>query len=112
MVGEKKVMMQRNLSPLEACLLNGQPLNMTEIMRPVAWDVLYIFAGSTSPVGLSAARLTGSFFRAQHTELKEKRVYVEKLHAQLNMHRLRLIERTRDHCLLSAGKWINSFNQV
>lgn len=45
------------------------------------WDyaaplVLYIFAGSTSHVGLSAARLTGSFFRTQHTELKEKRVCV------------------------------------
>lgn len=68
-------MMQRNLPPPEACLLDGQPLNMTEIMQP-GLDVLYIFAGSTSHVGLSAARLTGSFFRTQHTELKEKRVYV------------------------------------
>lgn len=51
--------------------LDGQLLNMTEIMQPSLY-VLYIFAGSTSHAGLSAARLPGSFCRAQHTELKEK----------------------------------------
>lgn len=45
---------------------------MAEIMQP-GLDVVYIFASPTSPVGLSAARLTTSFFRAQNTELKEKR---------------------------------------
>lgn len=54
------------------CLMDN-PWTRFEIMQP-SLDVLYIFAGSTSPVGLSAARLTGSFFRTQHTELKEKRV--------------------------------------
>lgn len=61
-----------NLYPPEACLFDGQPLNMAEIMQP-GLDVVYIFASPTSPVGLSAARLTRSFFRAQNTELKEKR---------------------------------------
>lgn len=67
--------MQRNLPSPETCLFDGQPLNMTEIMQP-GLDVLYIFAGRTSLVGLSTARLTGSFFRTQHTEPKEKRVCV------------------------------------
>lgn len=64
--------MQRNLSLAEACLFDGQPLNMAEIRQP-SLDVVYIFASPTSPLGLSAARLTGSFFRAQHTEPKEKK---------------------------------------
>lgn len=56
-------MMHCNLPPPEACLFDGQLLNMAEIMQP-GLDVVYIFAGSTSPVGLpAAARLTGSFFR-------------------------------------------------
>lgn len=79
--GKKKVMMLRNLPLPEACLFDGQPLDMTEITQP-GLDVLYIFTGSTSPVGLSAARLTASFFRTQHTELKEKSP-CGKLHAKL-----------------------------
>lgn len=86
--------------PPEACLFHGQPLNMTEIMQP-GLDVLYIFAGSTSPVGLSAARLTGSFFKTQHTALKEKSVWETARKAQNAFpHTKYLIE---DRCLFSAG---------
>lgn len=66
-------------------MFDGQPLNMAEIMQP-GLDVVYIFASPTSPVGLSAARLTRSFFRAQNTELKIKESLNEKLHTQLGMH--------------------------
>lgn len=82
-------MIRCNLYPPEACLFDGQPLNMAEIMQP-GLDVVYIFASPTSPVGLSAARLTGSFFRAQHTELKEKRAcmrnYTQSLVCTLIVH--------------------------
>lgn len=99
------LMMQCNLPPPEACLFNGQPLNMAEIMQP-GLNVLYIFAGSTSPMGLSAARLTGSFFRTQHTALREKSC--GKMHAKSTMHSLTLIEGT--NCLFSAGTNLNMYN--
>lgn len=47
----KKVMIPPNFLLPEACLFDGQLLNMTEIKEP-GLDVPYIFVGSTSPVGL------------------------------------------------------------
>lgn len=93
-------------STSEACLSDGQLLDMTEIMQPSLY-VLYIFTGSTSPTGLSTARLTASFFRAQHTGRRERRVCVRNCTQSFT-----LIERTKDQLLFSAGKWIKNINHV